>query len=135
MKIYKYLIIILLFVIIPSNLLSQTVSATFFNLPQQKVYLNAVEGLYVDVIDSVMMSHDKRVEFNNVIPKGMYQLETEFGHSVDFLYDNAQVKMLVKDIYDINSIVFIDSQINKDWYAYQNIKEHFYLSIIIEEIH
>ncbi len=124
MKIYKYLIIILLFVIIPSNLLSQTVSATFFNLPQQKVYLNAVEGLYVDVIDSVMMSHDKRVEFNNVIPKGMYQLETEFGHSVDFLYDNAQVKMLVKDIYDINSIVFIDSQINKDWYAYQNIKEH-----------
>lgn len=123
MKIYKYLIIIL-FVIIPSNLLSQTVSATFFNLPQQKVYLNAVEGLYVDVIDSVMMSHDKRVEFNNVIPKGMYQLETEFGYSVDFLYDNAQVKMLVKDIYDINSIVFIDSQINKDWYAYQNIKEH-----------
>ena len=33
-------------------------------------------------------------------------------------------EMMNKDIYDINSIVFIDSQINKDWYAYQNIKEH-----------
>lgn len=124
MKIYKCLIIILLFVITPSTVSSQTVSATFFNLPQQKVYLNAVEGLYVDVIDSAMMSQDKRVEFNNILTKGMYQIETEFGYSVDFIYDDALIKMLVKDIDDINSIVFIDSQTNNDWYAYQNIKEH-----------
>ena len=52
---------------------AQTISATFFNLPQQKVYLNACKGLYLEVVDSVMMSQDKRVEFNSVLTKGMSQ--------------------------------------------------------------
>ena len=123
MKIYKSLITILLLFITSFTVFPQTVSATFFNLPQQKVYLNAFNGLYYEVIDTVMMSQDKRVEFNAQLTKGMYQLETEFAQSVDFLYDTTPVKMLVKDIDDVNSIDFIDSKANSDWHAYQNVKE------------
>ena len=129
MKIYKSLITTLLLFMTSFTMFSQTVSATFFNIPQQKVYLDAYNGLYFEVVDSVMMSQDKRVEFNNVITKGMYQLETEFGYSVDFLYDDAPVKMLVKDIYDMNSIEFIDSQTNADWFLYQNVKERTLISL------
>ena len=107
----------------PFAILSQTVSATFFNIPQQKVYLNAYTGLYMETLDSVMMSQDKRVEFNAQMKKGMYQLETEFGYYVDFIYDDAPIKILVKDIDDVNSIEFLDSQTNTDWNNYQIFKE------------
>lgn len=123
MNIYKYLITILLFVVTSPMTFSQTVSATFFNVPQQKVYLNAFNGLYYEAIDTVMMSQDKRAEFNTQMTKGFYLLETEYGNSVVFLCDDAPVKMLVKDIDDANSIEFIDSQTNTDWHAYRNFKE------------
>ena len=102
---------------------AQTVSATFFNVPQQNVYLNSFNGLYLEVIDSVMMTADKRVEFNSNLTKGMHQLETEYGQTVDFLYDDAPIKILVKDIGDNSAVDFLDSQVNRDWYAYQVIKE------------
>lgn len=102
---------------------AQTVSATLFNVPQQNVYLNSFNGLYLEVIDSVMMTADKRVEFNSKLTKGMYQLETEFGQTVDFLYDDAPIKILVKDIEDNSTVDFLDSQANRDWYAYQVVKE------------
>ena len=102
---------------------AQTVSATLFNVPQQKVYLNSFNGLYLEVIDSVMMTADKRVEFNSNLTKGMHQLETEYGQTVDFLYDDAPIKILVKDIGDNSAVDFLDSQVNRDWYAYQVIKE------------
>ena len=102
---------------------AQTISATFFNLPQQKVYLNACKGLYLEVVDSVMMSQDKRVEFNSVLTKGMYQLETEYGPTVDLLYDDEPVKMIVKDIYDNNTIEFIASMANADWQVYKKFRE------------
>lgn len=102
---------------------SQTVSATFFNLPQQKVYLNAYTGLYLEVIDSVMMTQDKRVEFNTSLKKGMYELEAEQGVTLDFLYDDSPVKIIVKDFYDNNSVEFINSQLNTDWNAYLVFKE------------
>lgn len=102
---------------------AQTVSATFFNVPQQNVYLNSFNGLYLEVIDSVMMTADKRVEFNSNLTKGMHQLETEYGQTVDFLYDDAPIKILVKDIDDNSTVDFLDSQANRDWYAYQVIKE------------
>ena len=102
---------------------AQTISATFFNLPQQKVYLNACKGLYLEVVDSVMMSQDKRVEFNSVLTKGMYQLETEYGPTVDLLYDDEPVKMIVKDIYDNNTIEFIASKANADWQVYKKFRE------------
>lgn len=107
----------------PLCISAQSVSATFFNIPQQKVYLNAYTGLYMEVLDSVMMSNDKRVEFNTTMKTGMYQLETEFGETLDFIYDDAPVKIVVKDIDDINSIGFVDSQININWYAYLIMKE------------
>ena len=102
---------------------AQTVSATFFNQPQQKVYLNSYNGLYFEVVDSVMMSQDKRVEFNNSLSKGMYQLENELGYSVDFIYDDAPIKILVKEIDDVSYVEFLDSQINTDWNNYQIFKE------------
>ena len=102
---------------------AQTISATFFNLTQQKVYLNACKGLYLEVVDSVMMSQDKRVEFNSVLTKGMYQLETEYGPTVDLLYDDEPVKMIVKDIYDNNTIEFIASKANADWQVYKKFRE------------
>ena len=102
---------------------AQTVSATLFNVPQQKVYLNSFNGLYLEVIDSVMMTADKRVEFNSNLTKGMHQLETEYGQTVDFLYDDAPIKILVKDIGDNSTVDFLDSQANRDWYAYQVVKE------------
>lgn len=102
---------------------AQTVSATLFNVPQQNVYLNSFNGLYLEVIDSVMMTAEKRVEFNSDLTKGMYQLETEFGQTVDFLYDDAPIKILVKDIDDNSTVDFLDSQANRDWYAYQVVKE------------
>ena len=70
-----------------------------------------------------MMSHDKRVEFNTQLTKGMYQLETEYGPTVDFIYDDAPIKLLVKDIYDDNTIEFIDSQANSDWKSYEMFRE------------
>lgn len=122
MKFIKLLIIISLF-LIPLRNFSQTVSATFFNLPQQKVYLNAYTGLYMQVLDSVMMTQDKRVEFNTPIKKGMYQIETEYGSTLDFLYDDSSVKFIVKDFYDLSFVEFINSQLNTDWYAYLIFKE------------
>ena len=122
MKNFKSLIIIL-FLLVRLSVYSQTVSGTFFNLPQQKVYLNAYSGFYVETLDSVMMSHDKRVEFNTQLTKGMYQLETEYGPTVDFIYDDAPIKLLVKDIYDDNTIEFIDSQANSDWMLYEMFRE------------
>ena len=122
MKNFKSLIIIL-FLLVRLSVYSQTVSGTFFNLPQQKVYLNAYSGFYVETLDSVMMSHDKRVEFNTQLTKGMYQLETEYGPTVDFIYDDAPIKLLVKDIYDDNTIEFIDSQANSDWMSYEMFRE------------
>ena len=115
MKALKSLIIILFF-LAPMSVFSQTVSGTFFNLPQQKVYLNAYTGLYMEVLDSVMMSHDKRVDFNTQLTKGMYQIETEYGFSFDFLYENDDVKFVLKDINKLEEIEFIDSQLNSDWY-------------------
>ena len=93
----RKLLIIILLLIMPFLNNAQTVSATLFNVPQQKVYLNAVTGLYLEVVDSVMMTAEKRVEFNSNLTKGMYQLETEFGQTVDFLYDDAPVKLILKD--------------------------------------
>ena len=122
MKGFKLLIIIL-FLLLPFGVFAQTVSATFFNLPQQKVYLNACTGLYFELIDSVMMSQDKRVEFNTPLTKGMYQLETEYGPTVDFLYDDAPVRVIVKDIYDNNTIEFIASKANTDWQVYKMFRE------------
>ena len=122
MKCFKLLIIIL-FLLLPFGVFAQTVSATFFNLPQQKVYLNACTGLYFELIDSVMMSQDKRVEFNTPLTKGMYQLETEYGPTVDFLYDDAPVRVIVKDIYDNNTIEFIASKANTDWQVYKMFRE------------
>lgn len=118
---FKLLIIILF--LLPLGVFAQTVSATFFNLPQQKVYLNACTGLYFELIDSVMMSQDKRVEFNTPLTKGMYQLETEYGPTVDFLYDDAPVRVIVKDIYDNNTIEFIASKANTDWQVYKMFRE------------
>ena len=117
MKALKSLIIILFF-LAPMSVFSQTVSGTFFNLPQQKVYLNAYTGLYMEVLDSVMMSHDKRVDFNTQLTKGMYQIETEYGFSFDFLYENDDVRFVLKDINKLEEIEFIDSQLNADWYRY-----------------
>ena len=102
---------------------AQTVSATFFNLPQQKVYLNAYTGFYMEVLDSVMMSQDKRVDFNTPLKQGMYELETEYGETLDFLYDNSAVKIIVKDFYDSASIEFINSQLNTDWNTYNIFKD------------
>ena len=121
MKGFKLLIIILF--LLPLGVFAQTVSATFFNLPQQKVYLNACTGLYFELVDSVMMSQDKRVEFNTPLTKGMYQLETEYGPTVDFLYDDAPVRVIVKDIYDNNTIEFIASKANTDWQVYKMFRE------------
>ena len=109
--------------LLPFGVFAQTVSATFFNLPQQKVYLNACTGLYFELIDSVMMSQDKRVEFNTPLTKGMYQLETEYGPTVDFIYDDAPVRVIVKDIYDNNTIEFIASKANTDWQVYKMFRE------------
>ena len=128
MKSFKLLIIILS-LLISSCVYSQTVSATFFNLPQQKVYLDACSGLYVETIDSVMMSQDKRVEFNTPLTKGMYLLKTEYGPAVEFLYDEAPVKMIVKNIYDNKSIEFIGSQANSDWHIYEIVKEQTFKSL------
>ena len=122
MKALKSLIIILFF-LAPLGVFSQTVSGTFFNLPQQKVYLNAYTGLYMEVLDSVMMSHDKRIDFNTQLTKGMYQIETEYGFSFDFLYENDDVKFVLKDINKLEEIEFIGSQINTDWYRYLSFKE------------
>lgn len=113
----------MLFLITSPKIFSQTVSATFFNLPQQKVYLSAFNGIYYEAIDTVMMSQDKRAEFNTQMTKGLYLLETEYGNSVVFLCDDAPVKMLVKEIDNVISIEFIDSQTNADWYAYHSFKE------------
>ena len=119
----RKLLIIILLLIMPFLNNAQTVSATLFNVPQQKVYLNSFNGLYLEVIDSVMMTADKRVEFNSSLTKGMHQLETEFGQTVDFLYDDVPIKILVKDIDDNSTVDFLDSQANRDWYAYQIVKE------------
>ena len=122
MKNLKILVITLLF-LMPLCIYSQTVSATFFNLPQQKVYLNAYTGFYMEVLDSVMMSQDKRVDFNTPLKQGMYELETEYGETLDFLYDNSVVKIIVKDFYDSASVEFINSQLNTDWNAYNIFKD------------
>lgn len=122
MKNIKILVITLLF-LMPLCIYSQTVSATFFNLPQQKVYLNAYNGLYMEVLDSVMMSQDKRVDFNTPLKQGMYELETEYGETLVFLYDNSAVKIIVKDFYDSASVEFINSQLNTDWNAYNIFKD------------
>ena len=122
MRSFKLLIIII-FLLSSLSTFAQTISATFFNLTQQKVYLNACKGLYLEVVDSVMMSQDKRVEFNSVLTKGMYQLETEYGPTVDLLYDDEPVKMIVKDIYDNNTIEFIASKANADWQVYKKFRE------------
>jgi thiol-disulfide isomerase/thioredoxin len=100
------------------NVSAQTVSGTLFNLPQQKVYLNAYTGLGLETVDSVMLSQDKRVDFNAQLAKGMYQIETEYGFTFDFLYDNKSVKFVLRDINKLNEIEFIDSQLNTDWYRY-----------------
>lgn len=128
MKNFKSLIIIL-FLLISLSVCSQTVSGTFFNIPQQKVYLNACSGFYVETLDSVMMSQDKRVEFNALLAKGMYQLETEYGPTVEFIYDDAPVRMIVRNIYDKNSIEFIGSQANSDWHVYEIFKEQTFKSL------
>ena len=122
MKNIKILVITLLF-LMPLCIYSQTVSATFFNLPQQKVYLNAYTGFYMEVLDSVMMSQDKRVDFNTPLQRGMYELETEYGETLDFLYDDSAVKIIVKDFYDSASVEFINSQLNTDWNAYNIFKD------------
>ncbi len=117
MKILKSLIIIL-FLLTTLRVSSQTISGTFFNLPQQKVYLNAYRGLYLELIDSVMMSIDKRVEFNTPLVKGMYQIETEHGFTMDLLYEDGGISFLLKDADKIEEVEFIDSQLNADWYKY-----------------
>lgn len=70
------------------------------------------------VLDSVIISHDGRAEFNTPLQKGMFQLETESGLLIDFLYDNKNVAFILKDPEDLLSVEFIDSQINTDWYRY-----------------
>ena len=117
MKSFKLLIIIL-FLFVGLKTSAQTVSGTLFNLPQQKVYLNAYTGLGLETIDSVMLSQDKRVDFNTQLAKGMYQIETEYGFAFDFLYDNKNVKFVLRDINKLDEIEFIDSQLNSDWYRY-----------------
>ena len=117
MKSFKSLIIIL-FLLTTLRVSSQTISGTFFNLPQQKVYLNAYRGLYLELIDSVMMSIDKRVEFNTPLVKGMYQIETEHGFTMDLLYEDGDISFLLKDADKIEEVEFIDSQLNADWYKY-----------------
>lgn len=130
MKVVKSLIIILLF-FVPFRVSSQTVSATFFNLPQQKVYLYAYSGLYMELLDSVMMTHDKRVDFNTPLKKGMYQIEAEYGAALNFLYDDSPVRIVVKDFYDLSSVEFINSQLNTDWHAYQLFKERTFESLAL----
>ncbi len=122
MKTSKILVIILIF-LMPIMTCSQTVSATFFNIPQQKVYLNAYNGLYMEVLDSVMMTQDKRVDFNTPLKNGMYEIETEYGTTLDFLYDDSPVRIIVKDIYDNATIEFVNSQLNTDWHVYKIFKE------------
>ena len=117
------LLIIILFLLVGIESSAQTVSGTIFNLPQQKVYLNAYTGLYTETIDSVMLSYDKRVDFNTQLTKGMYQIETEYGFSFNFLYDNKCVKFILRDINKLNEIEFVDSQLNNDWYRYLFFKE------------
>jgi thiol-disulfide isomerase/thioredoxin len=65
-----------------------------------------------------MLSQDKRVDFNAQLAKGMYQIESEYGFTFDFLYDNKSVKFVLRDINKLNEIEFIDSQLNADWYRY-----------------
>ena len=77
----------------------------------------------MEVLDSVMMSNDKRVDFNTQLTKGMYQIETEYGFSFDFLYENEDVKFVLKDINKLEEIEFINSQLNTDWYRYLYCKE------------
>ena len=117
MKSFKLLTIIL-FLLVGLNVSAQTVSGALFNLPQQKVYLNAYTGLGLETVDSVMLSQDKRVDFNAQLAKGMYQIETEYGFTFDFLYDNKSVKFVLRDINKLEEIEFIDSQLNTDWYRY-----------------
>ena len=117
------LLIIILFLFNVLGVVAQTVSGTIFNLPQQKVYLNAYTGLYIETIDSVMLSYDKRVEFNTQLAKGMFQIETEYGFNFDFLYDDKDVKFVLRDIDKLDEIEFVDSQLNSDWYRYLLYRE------------
>ena len=77
----------------------------------------------MEVLDSVMMSNDKRVDFNTQLTKGMYQIETEYGFSFDFLYENEDVKFVLKDVNKLEEIEFINSPLNTDWYRYLYCKE------------
>ena len=117
------LLIIILFLFNVLGVVAQTVSGTIFNLPQQKVYLNAYTGLYIETIDSVMLSYDKRVEFNTQLAKGMFQIETEYGFNFDFLYDDKDVKFVLRDIDKLDEIEFVDSQLNSDWHRYLLYRE------------
>ena len=102
------------------SLCAQTVSGTFYNVPPQMVYLNAYTGLYMETVDSVMMSEDGRVEFDNVGHKGMYQIETESGLYFDFLCDDEPVAFVLKNENNVVSVEFIRSRLNNDWHKYKN---------------
>lgn len=77
----------------------------------------------MEVLDSVMMNREGRIEFNTPLKKGMYQIETESGILLDFLFDNEPVSFIIQDPDNLNSIQFIHSEINIDWYKYRVIKE------------
>lgn len=115
--------IIILLCLLSLLVRGQTVSVTFYKISQQKVYLNAYTGLYMEVLDSVMMDREGRVEFNTPLKKGMYQIETESGIVLDFLFDNEPVSFIIQDPDNLNSIQFVHSEINTDWYKYRVIKE------------
>lgn len=102
------------------SLCAQTVSGTFYNVSPQMVYLNAYTGLYMETVDSVMMSEDGRVEFDNVGHKGMYQIETESGLYFDFLCDDEPVAFVLKNENNVVSVEFIRSWLNNDWHKYKN---------------
>ncbi len=102
------------------SLHSQIISGDFYNVPPQMVYLDAYTGLYMETVDSVMMTESGRVEFDNVNHKGMYQIGTESGLYFDILYDAEPVSFVLKKVNDIVTVEFIRSQMNVDWHEYKN---------------
>lgn len=89
-----------------------------------KVELNAYLGLDVVTIDVLSGDSDGRFHYDSILPLGMYCLLGE-GIDLEFLSIGSPVSLTMDDIFDPQSVHFVDDPVNTRWSAYQVLRKRY----------
>ena len=100
-------------------------SAVIPQMAGDNVELNAYLGLDVVSLDVLTGDPAGRFHYDSILPVGMYSIVGE-GFYLEFLSIGKPVALTMDDIFDQQSVHFVDDPVNTRWSDYMLLRERFH---------